>query len=101
MKILFLIDAVTAGGKERRMIELFKGLISAGGYEITLITFTAGIQYPYLLQMPVKLIEMPRSTKKDVSIFSKLYKQVKSISPDIIHSWGGMSSIYLLPTLLL
>lgn len=101
MKILFLVDAVTAGGKERRMIELFKGLIAAGGYDITLISFTGGVQYPYLLQMPLKFIELPRSTKKDLSIFRKLYKLVKQIKPDIIHSWGGMSSIYLLPSLML
>jgi len=77
MKILFLIDAISAGGKERRMIELFKGLIAAGNYDITLVTFTPGVAYPYLLDMPIKLIEFKRTSKKDLSIFSKLYKVIK------------------------
>ena len=101
MKILFLIDAISAGGKERRMIELFKGLIAAGDYDITLISFTPGVAYPYLFDMPIKLIEFKRDGKKDLSIFSKLYKVIKSIQPDIIHSWGSMASFYSIPSLIL
>lgn len=99
MKILFLIDAITTGGKERRMIELLKGLIKTGNYEITLISFTPGVEYPYLLDMPLEFIEFKRTTKKDFSIFSKLNKVVKRFKPDIIHSWGSMASFYVLPSL--
>lgn len=99
MKILFLIDAINTGGKERRMIELLKGLIKTGNYEITLISFTPGVEYPYLLEMPLEFIEFKRVTKKDFSIFSKLYKVIKRFKPDIIHSWGNMASFYLLPSL--
>ena len=31
MKILMVIDALNRGGKERRMLELIKGLINATG----------------------------------------------------------------------
>jgi glycosyltransferase involved in cell wall biosynthesis len=101
MKILFLIDEICVGGKERRMIELIKGLLSTGGYEITLVYFTPGIGYPYLLDMPIRLLELKRTTKKDLSIFSKLYRLIRNFKPDVIHSWGSMSSIYVLPSVLL
>ena len=101
MKILFLIDAISVGGKERRMIELFKGLIAKGGYEITLVSFTPGVEYSYLLDMPIKLVEFQRTGKKDLTIFSKLYRLIKNIKPDIIHSWGSMASFYALPSLML
>jgi glycosyltransferase involved in cell wall biosynthesis len=101
MKILFLIDAITTGGKERRMIELLKGLVKMGDYDITLISFTPGVEYPYLLDMPIKLIELKRSGKKDLTMFKKLYKIIKNIEPQIIHSWGDMSSFYAIPSLML
>ncbi|MDB5136330.1 MAG: hypothetical protein JWP37_2933 [Mucilaginibacter sp.] len=100
MKILFLADEIRVGGTQRRMIELIKGLLAVGGYEITLVSFTPGVEYLYLLDMPVQLIEIKRFVKKDFTIFSKLYKVIRNFKPDIIHSWGSMSSLYVLPSLM-
>jgi len=100
MKLLVLVDTLATGGKERRMIELLKGLIKTGGYEITLVSTTPGVEYSYLLEMPIKLIELQRSNNRDLTIFSKIYKIIKEVKPDVIHSWGSMSSLYVLPSLI-
>lgn len=45
MKILFLSDNLVGGGKERRMVELIKGLSLQGGHELYLVSLSDDIYY--------------------------------------------------------
>jgi len=98
MKILLLIDSLVRGGKERRMIELVKGLLTYPDVQLEIITFKKNIEYKEIFDLNVPLHILERQPKKDPRIFYKLYKIAKKFQPDIIHSWGTMSSIYAIPS---
>jgi len=96
MKILIVIDAISKGGKERRMLELIKGLTQKPGrFEVYLIALTDIVEYDYVYKLPIRFEIMERKSKKDFGIVFKLRKIIKEFNPDIIHSWDTMSSVYL------
>ncbi len=96
MKILMVIDSLDKGGKERRMLELIKGLIkSSDSFEIYLVSLTDKVEYKYVYQLPIRFEILKRKIKKDITIPLKLNKIISEFHPDIIHSWSTMSSIYL------
>jgi glycosyltransferase involved in cell wall biosynthesis len=96
MKILMVIDSLGKGGKERRMIELIKGLVRAGNhFDIFLVVLSENIEYKQVYELPIKIEIVKRKFKKDPTIPFKLRKIISRFSPDIIHSWSTMSSIYL------
>ncbi len=92
------IDSLRKGGRERRMIELIKGLKKEHGIPIELVTFSSVIAYPeiYDLGMPVHILE--RKPKKDPRVFFRFHKICKRFDPDIVHCWGTMASVYAIPT---
>jgi glycosyltransferase involved in cell wall biosynthesis len=96
MKILMVIDSIVKGGRERRMLELVKALTRPGqDYSIYLVSLTNVVEYDYVHQLPIKLEIIERRSKKDLSVVFKLRKIIKTFEPDVIHSWGSMSSVYL------
>jgi len=97
MKILFLIDSLPRGGKERRMIELLKGLLHAGGYEPEVAILSGKVQYEEIYSLGIPVHTMVRKSKKDPRLFLRLYQLCRQAKPDLIHSWGSMSSIYIIP----
>jgi len=97
MKIMVLIDTLIDGGIERRMLELVKALSKDKRYEIYLISLTDRVDYNYVYELPIKFEIIKRKSRKDLSLYGKLYKRVKDFKPDIIHSWGTMSSVYVAP----
>jgi glycosyltransferase involved in cell wall biosynthesis len=96
MKILMVADTIVKGGNERSMVELAKALSSPErGFEIYLVSLTNVVEYEYIHQLPIKLEIIERKSKKDVRVVFKLRKIIKTFQPDVIHSWGTMSSVYL------
>src|ERR1700676_4085129 len=96
MKILMIIDSLDKGGKERRMLELIKGLKSRqDGFDIYLISLTDVVEYEYVYDLPIKFEIIKRKYKKDITVVYKLRKIISSFKPDIIHSWSTMASVYL------
>jgi glycosyltransferase involved in cell wall biosynthesis len=102
MRVLFFTENLRAGGKERRIIELFKYLKKHGGYQIELVITKNIIHYQevYSLGIPIHLIER-KWTKKDPLLFFKFYRIAKRFKPDIIHVWGHMVAVYAVPTKIL
>ncbi|MDZ7859583.1 MAG: glycosyltransferase [Candidatus Krumholzibacteriota bacterium] len=96
MKILYIIDGLEAGGKERRLVQLLKGL---NNKEIStkVILLTNIVHYKEVLNLNTEVIILKRKTKKDPLIFYKLYRICKKWNPDIIHAWGSMPVIYASP----
>jgi len=97
MKILFFIDGLIAGGKERRLLELMKGIRSGFDVEFQLVVMNADIHYREVFDLGINVHYLIRKTKKDASVFYKFYKICKSFRPDIIHCWDGMTAIYAIP----
>ncbi len=102
MKILFFIDSLGPGGKERRLVELLSYLKSKGGYEMKLVLNYNEIAYQKFNTLGIDVIVLEKEkNNKDFSIFSKFYRVCKEFKPDIIHTWGGMQSFYALPAKIL
>jgi glycosyltransferase involved in cell wall biosynthesis len=97
MKLLFFIDTLTAGGKERRLMELMKGLKQEPGIDFELVIMASNIQYKEVYDLGINIHKIIRKTKKDLSVFSKVYKICKSYKPDLVHCWDSMSAVYLIP----
>ncbi len=95
MKILMVINCLSKGGRERRMLELIKGLKEKNKEsEIYLICLSDKIDYLYVYDLPIKF-EIINKKDKDIGLIFKLRKIIKKFNPDIIHSWDVMSSGYL------
>ncbi len=97
MKILFFIDGLGAGGKERRLNELLKKLSSVPGIDFELVLMSREIHYADILLSKLKIHFLIRNSKKDLSVFRKFYKICKNYRPDIIHCWNSMTAIYSIP----
>lgn len=97
MKIIFIIDTLTAGGKERRLTELIKGLISTSKAECELVVMSSDIHYKEILDLGIKIHIILRKTKKDLTVFNKLYRIFKLFNPDIVHCWDSMTAVYSVP----
>ena len=98
MKILFFIDSLCAGGKERRLTELIKGLRISGDFKIALVVMNNDIHYKEVLNLDIDIKFVLRKSKKDISIFKQFYSICKSFKPDIVHCWDGMTAVYSVPT---
>ena len=101
MRILFIIDKLATGGRERRMLELLKELSKNSDYKISILLMDKHIGYENLFQYNIEVNYLIRNTTKDLSVFVKFYRFSRQFNPDIIHSWSSMSSIYALPTIIL
>jgi glycosyltransferase involved in cell wall biosynthesis len=98
MKVLFFIESLRAGGKERRIIELLKGLKSYPGIELALVLTRKEIHYNEILRLDIPLFYAERKYfKKDPLVFIKFYRIARKYNPDIIHVWGHMVAFYAVP----
>lgn len=97
MKILFFIDVLTSGGKERRLTELMKGLKQRPDFEFELALMSTEINYKEVLDLDIPIHYLIRKTKRDVFVFRMLYNLARNFQPDIIHCWGSMTAIYGVP----
>ncbi len=97
MKIFFFIDALNAGGKERRLTELIKGLKANPDIHFELVVMSKDIHYQEILDLGVPIHYILRKTKKDLSVFNKVYKLCKEHHPDCVHCWDSMTSMYVIP----
>jgi len=101
MKILFLIDSMISGGKERRLTELMKNLADIRGIEFELCVMSTDIHYQEVFDLNIPIHYVLRNSRKDFSVFSKLYKICKENKIDIVHCWDGMTAVYIVPVCIL
>ena len=102
MKILFFLESLQCGGKERRALELMQYLTNLPGYEIALVLTEDEIYYKevYDLDISIEIIKRSR-LKYDPGLFFSFYKICRRFQPDIIHSWGRLTTFYSIPSKLL
>lgn len=93
-----LIDSLVKGGRERRLIELLKGLNSHKDIGLGLVLFSKKVAYPEVFDMDIPIHYLERQPAKDPRVFYRLYQIAKREKAHILHSWGWMPSIYAVPT---
>tara|TARA_B100000963_G_scaffold354459_1_gene371018 strand:- start:138 stop:1205 length:1068 start_codon:yes stop_codon:yes gene_type:complete len=94
MKILFLIECLRAGGKERRLSSLFNYFLSNPNVSIELILFDEEIHYDIPKSKNFKIHILKRRFKKDFFLIYDIYKICKNFKPDLINPWGIMPAFY-------
>jgi glycosyltransferase involved in cell wall biosynthesis len=98
-KILFFIGGLVAGGKERRFMELLTYLKKSGEYEMMIVTTSKNIDFPEF-----EALEIPLESINKNHIFGKaafpyiFYRITARFKPDIVHTWGRMQTLYVIPT---
>lgn len=97
MKILFVIDTLGSGGKERRFTELLKALKSSREINFELALMSNDIHYAEIYDLGITIHRIIRKTKKDISVFKKFYLLIKQYKPDAVHCWESMTAVYLAP----
>jgi glycosyltransferase involved in cell wall biosynthesis len=97
VKILFVIESLTEGGKERRLTELMKALKLESSIEFELAVMSFDVHYKEVLDLGINVHYLIRKRRKDFSVFRKLYKLCKRFKPDIVHCWDSMTAVYITP----
>ncbi len=96
MKILYVIDALGAGGAERRFVQLMKGL-DRERFATMVVLLTDIVHYDEIYDVGTEVVKLERKVKKDPSIFFRLFSICRRFNPDIVHAWGSMSAVYAGP----
>jgi len=86
-----------SGGKERRFVELLKGLKAYTSIEFEIVVMNEDVHYKEVFELQNTVHFLIRKTKKDLSVFYKVYKICKNYKPDIVHCFDSMSAVYLTP----
>lgn len=98
MKVLLFIDNLGPGGKQRRLIELIKGLSNDSGIEMELVLTKTNIVYTEIFSTGIKIhYTIRKNFKKDPRVFFEFYRIARRFKPDIIHVWGNLEAIYAIP----
>lgn len=97
MKVIHVIWGLPGGGKERRMLQLIKGLALQGEKQI-LVSMMSRCDYAGSFEEYADFIIVEGRGKLNRCL--QFYKLLKKEKPDIVHLWQGLPLICLfLPTL--
>jgi glycosyltransferase involved in cell wall biosynthesis len=97
MKVLFFIEGMTAGGKERRLTELMKALKLKPDIQFELVVMTKEVHYREIFDLDIKIHYLIRNGKKDMSIFQRFFRICRNYKPDVVHCWDSMTAVYSAP----
>jgi glycosyltransferase involved in cell wall biosynthesis len=98
LRILYLVDSLRVGGKERQLCELVKG-IEAGRYAHQTVVTMGSEQFyvPAIQKLGVPLHYLLRSVRWDPTVLPRLFKILRQVRPQIILTNSEMSMSYALP----
>jgi glycosyltransferase involved in cell wall biosynthesis len=97
LKILFVIDTMTAGGKERRLTELMKSLKLKPDVQFELALTTNDFHYKEVYDLGINIHFFIRKSRKDLGVLRSFYRLCKNFKPDIVHCWDTMTAVYITP----
>ncbi len=97
MKVLFIIDSLKSGGKERRLVSLLEGFYSYKDIDMELVTLSDEIHYKSILKTDIKIHFLKRDLRKDLGLLSKFNKILNSFNPDLVHCWDNIAAIHFAP----
>lgn len=96
MRILHVIENLGAGGKERQIAELLRGLFPHRDIKSFVAVMSEAARYE-IDGEHVQIIPLVRKSRRDLRPFKRLYELASDLKIDIVHSWGSMCSIYAAP----
>ncbi|MCF6296595.1 MAG: glycosyltransferase [Flavobacteriaceae bacterium] len=97
MKILYVIESLRSGGKERRLTSLIKKILIDENVEIQIVILSKDIHYKEIFNFNIKIHFLKRNFKKDIAIFFKFNKILNNFKPNIVHCWDNIAAIHFGP----
>lgn len=98
MRIVHIVVGLVGGGRERRLIQLIKGLSCKPNVTQDLILLLPKIDYDEIYQMDVQLHILGKTSH--IARIRDLKKILKIAKPDIIHLWTEDSTTLLATSIL-
>jgi len=93
-KIIYIIGGLSKGGAERQLYELVKS-INRDKFDPVVISLSEGGYWSKEIQkLNIQLIEIPRKKNKEFKRLFKLIKLLKSMKPDIVHTYMFSANSY-------
>jgi glycosyltransferase involved in cell wall biosynthesis len=93
MRVLFLLEQLNRGGKERRLLEIIKGI--KNNYpevDIHFIISKAEYAFPEIFDLNVKIYQL--DNPGNLRLLATYFRLIKKINPDIVHAWSYKTSFY-------
>ena len=94
IKILYAIDGLRSGGKERRFLSLLKKISILENFQCEVILFNKDIHYKEIFDLDVKYSFINRKYPFDIRSFNQFNNKVKAFNPNMIHAWDTLSTLY-------
>ena len=95
MKILFIIESLGSGGKERRLIELIKGLHK--NHQIELVLLTSNVHYVEINTLNIRIHKLKRNLFEDPKLLCSFNHILKKFDPEIVHCWDNIAALHFGP----
>lgn len=96
--MLFFIDGLRLGGKERRILELLSEFSKIDQISsITVVSTLDVIAYPEFKNLKIDYIVLKKVSNYDPRIFYKFYKICKKVGPDVVHCWSILNTFFAIP----
>ena len=92
MRILFMFDGLGRGGRERRFVQLVKGLNEAGYKDLYFINTRDIIEYKEILGYDIHVEFIDRHKK---GFYKKLIHRINEIRPDVVQPWIDVNAAHL------
>jgi len=94
INVLYVIDGLLPGGKERQFIEILKG-IDRSLFKIGIVTFNKNHFYTEKAkELSDYFVELDKSKNK-FRPFLSIWRCFKEFNPSIVHTWDYLSSMYV------
>ena len=100
-KIIYFIDGMRNGGKERQLMTLLKSLSKNKNFLLTLVLMNKDVHFKEIFDFDINIFFIIRKYRWDLSVFSQFNKLCKNTKADIVHVWDSMTSVYVMPAVLL
>ncbi len=98
LRVVYLVDSLRVGGKERQVVELLKGLRALKHVQPMVVTMGQEQFYvPEIRDLEIPLVYLLRKVRWDPLVFSRLYAILKDFRPHIVHTNSDMATFYALP----
>ncbi len=91
MNILISTDSMAAGGAERQFFMLYTSLLSMN-HDVKFVSVGTGYYYNSTIDTGLHVYSYPRKHTYDLSPSFHIASLINSFRPDIVHTWGWMSS---------